>query len=68
LRADIIALDLNTAYRQAYEAIAIAWHILEETGYSSDSLPFPSLLKDEERKPLFEAIEVWKRALKDAEQ
>jgi hypothetical protein len=68
LRADFIAVDLNTAYRQAYEAIAIAWHILEETGYSSDKLPFPSLLKDEERKPLFDAIEVWKRALKDAEQ
>jgi hypothetical protein len=68
LRADFIPVDLNLAYRHAYEEIAIAWHILEESQYSEDSLPFPSLMYDTERKTLFKAVESWRAALKEAEK
>lgn len=68
LRGEILRVDLNAAYRQAYIDLSIADQILDEKAYHLDSLPFPSLLSEEERKDLLAKVEAWKAKLKEAEK
>lgn len=46
----------------------MALRIQNEQQYSTDELPFPSLLSEAEHKALLEAVKAWQEALKGAEK
>jgi hypothetical protein len=67
LRAEIIPVQLDNIYLQAYARLSIALQLYEDGHYIAEHLPFPSTLSEDERKILLEQVETWKLALKEAE-
>jgi hypothetical protein len=67
LRADVVALELQDAYTQAYAQTVTAWHIQHEGGYSESNLPFPTTLSDEQRHRIMERVTAWQSELKRLE-
>lgn len=63
LRADVVGVDLQDAYGQAYIEAMIAMQIDSKGGYIPKHLPFPSLLTGEQRDQLLKQVKVWKSEL-----
>jgi hypothetical protein len=63
LRGEVLPIDLQPAYDHAYHQTSLAGHILTETHYDEDSLPFPSLLTSDQRNHLLQQADHWKAAL-----
>ncbi|MBL8134748.1 MAG: DUF4058 family protein [Anaerolineae bacterium] len=63
LRGEVIALDLGDAVSGAYRSAVLARHILRETDYAPDALPFPSLVTSEQRADLSARIASWRSEL-----
>jgi Protein of unknown function (DUF4058) len=59
LRAEVIPVELQSAYDQAYQQASIAMHIERESHYSEIELPFPSLLLDSQRQETLETVQHW---------
>lgn len=59
LQGDVVPVELETAYRHAYQHPVLALHIHNEIGYSMDDLPFPSLLTYEQKQGLGAAAAAW---------
>lgn len=59
LQGDVVPVELETAYRHAYQHPILALHIHNEIGYSMDDLPFPSLLTYEQKQGLGAAVAAW---------
>jgi hypothetical protein len=66
LRNEIIPIELDAIYHQAYSEVSSAAQIYNAGHYTEDHLPFPSLIREDERKRLLEQLEIWKSALKEA--
>lgn len=66
LRADVIPIDLQSTYAQAYRQTGTAVHILQDDGYTEDGLPFPSLLTEAQRTAVFEAVAAWQSRIGNA--
>jgi hypothetical protein len=66
LRAEVIPIHLQPIYDAAYRTAAIAGHIVGEGGYTSERLPFPSLVTAGERTRLEAAVQRWQAALDQA--
>jgi len=66
LRDDILPLDLHALYEHTYQEMALAALINEENRYMSTSLPFPTLLTDQQRDEALEAVRAWHEALAGA--
>jgi hypothetical protein len=67
LQSEILPVELDKIYRQAYIETSTPQQILRAKHYTEDHLPFPSLLSDDERKNLLAKLEAWKTALQEAE-
>ncbi|MDX1990739.1 MAG: DUF4058 family protein [bacterium] len=63
LRGEVLAVDVQRAYDLAYQQGAIASFVLNETDYDPEALLFPSLLTDEQKAALLEAVQQWKHEL-----
>jgi hypothetical protein len=68
LRSEVLPIELQLAYAEAYQTNMIAQHIHNETSYSEDALPFPSLLTDEQRATALAAVHAWHEMLTRAAQ
>lgn len=67
LREDVVPVELQDAYTNAYEVSTIAVQMNDEGHYQEDNLPFPSLLTDEQRQDALAAVEAWKKRLAELE-
>lgn len=63
LREDVLAVELQQAYDTAYREATIAAQITARYGYTLDSLPFPSLLTEEEQGAALHAVQQWRATL-----
>lgn len=63
LWAEVIAVELQAAYDHAYRLTSLAGHIHNETGYSQDALPFPSLLEGQQLQAVLHAASEWQAEL-----
>ncbi|MDX1993886.1 MAG: DUF4058 family protein [bacterium] len=63
LRAEVIPVDLQTAYSRAYQLLTIAGQINDEERYTDDELPFPSVFSDGQRQQLLETVTQWQAEL-----
>jgi hypothetical protein len=63
LRAQVIPLELQPAYDDAYQVARMAVHIEDETQYSADSLPFRSLISEVQYQQALEAVKTWQEKL-----
>jgi len=63
LRAEVIAVELQTAYDHAYRLTSLAGHIQAETRYSQEALPFPSLMKTSHLPAMLQAVQSWQSEL-----
>ena len=68
LRSEIVPVELDSIYREAYIEVSISKQMLRANHYTEDNLPFPSLLSEDERKDLLAKVEAWKAALEEAGQ
>lgn len=66
LRSEILPIDLDAIYRQAYQETSMPTQILRQNAYREEALEFPSLLSDDEKKSLLAQVEAWKAALEEA--
>jgi hypothetical protein len=67
LQSEILPVELDKIYRQAYIETSTPQQILRAKHYTEEHLPFPSLLSDEERKRVLAKVKAWQAALKEAE-
>jgi hypothetical protein len=63
LRQQVVAVETQAAYDDAYFHGMITSQMLDEHGYSPEALPFPTLLGEEQRRELNEAVVTWKAEL-----
>ena len=63
LRGEAIRTESQSAYDIAYQRGAIAGLIQHEVGYAEDTLPFPSMLTDEQRQACLTAVQEWQAQL-----
>jgi hypothetical protein len=63
LRADVVPVDLQSAYTNAYMETMTAWHIQNEERYALAELPFSSTLTDAQKEAALQAIEKWQAQL-----
>jgi hypothetical protein len=63
LRDDVLAVELQQVYDTAYREATIAAQIAARDGYIPNSLPFPSLLTEEERGAALDAVQRWQAKL-----
>jgi hypothetical protein len=63
LRADVIAIELQAAYANAYAQTLTAWHIQHEGRYTESDLPFPSTLNDKQHPSITQKITAWQTEL-----
>jgi hypothetical protein len=63
LRADVIPVELQSAYDEAYRSAAVAGQILNANGYGESELPFPSLLTDDQRQMALDRVAEWQTQL-----
>ncbi len=63
LRGEVTAMELHTAYENAYRQLTTAWHIQHRTAYQESALPFSSLMTDAQRQAAIEAVKVWQEQL-----
>jgi hypothetical protein len=60
LRGEVTAMELHTAYENAYRQLTTAWHIQHKNGYAESTLPFSSLLTDTQRQSALAAVKMWR--------
>ncbi len=63
LRGEVTAMLLHDVYAQAYQQLTTAWHIQHETQYHEDKLPYASLMSDDQRQILVQAVKAWQENL-----
>lgn len=63
LRGSALPMDIEAAYRNAYQRAAVAAQIEAETHYTLEELPFPTLLPAAWTKALAESVHAWHTAL-----
>lgn len=63
LRDQVVAVELQSAYDEAYRVVTIAGQLDELGDYTEDKLPFPSLLTSVQRQEALEAVKVWQAKL-----
>jgi hypothetical protein len=63
LHGEVVPIELQAAYDDAYRKVSIAGQIEDELSYVEDRLPFPSLLSDEQRQQLLQAVHSWREKL-----
>jgi hypothetical protein len=63
LRAEVVPVEPQVAYTQAYRSVTIAAQMLNDDGYGEDDLPFPSLLTDAQKAEAIAAVAAWKSEL-----
>jgi hypothetical protein len=68
LQERVIASDLHAIYTRAYGDLLLASSLLDEGMYSAKTLPFSSLLTDQQRDEALEAVRVWQDELKRIRQ
>jgi Protein of unknown function (DUF4058) len=59
LRGQVVAVEPQTAYNQAYQRATIAGHILNEGKYTLSDLRFPSLLTNDQRQLALQNVHEW---------
>lgn len=59
LRETVVAVDLQAAYDQAYQQVMSAPQIENDTQYSEDALPYPSLLENSQKAQLMDQVQRW---------
>ncbi|MDX1991881.1 MAG: DUF4058 family protein [bacterium] len=65
LRGEVIGIDLQPMYEDAYRRNSTAAWLLNNGAYTEGALPFPSLLTDEKRRTAWQAVARWKSELDD---
>lgn len=65
LRGEVVAVELQDAYQDAYNLYSIGGQILEQGHYDEQHLPFPSLLTADQRTEALEAVARWKARLQE---
>lgn len=63
LADDVVGVELQDAYDLAYREATIAPQIENNSQYTPEHLPFPTLLTEEQRHQLLEMIEGWRAEL-----
>jgi uncharacterized protein DUF4058 len=63
LRAEVVPIELQTAYDYAYQLVTIAAQIDRDNRYREDDLPFPSLLTDAQKQQALQAVAKWRETL-----
>ena len=64
LRHEVVGVDTQLAYDNAYQQAYIASHIEMDNHYTDSELPFPSLLTDTQIHEAQEAVSHWRDELK----
>ncbi len=64
LRHEVVGVDTQLAYDNAYQQAYIASHIEVENRYLESELPFSSLLSDPQIREAVETVSRWREALK----
>lgn len=59
LRGQVIAIDLQPVYVQAYQRNSISLQIMNDQAYKLADIPFPSLLTAAERQLCLDAVSRW---------
>ncbi|MBI1279193.1 MAG: DUF4058 family protein [Anaerolineaceae bacterium] len=67
LRHEVVGVDTQLAYDNAYQQAYIANHIEIENHYAESELPFPSLLTDAQIREAKESVTIWREELKRLE-
>lgn len=67
LRGEVIGLELQSAYTDAYQLATIAGHIDHEGHYTADHLPYPTLLTETQKAIAIDLARTWKEALERLE-
>lgn len=63
LRRAVIAVELHSAYEQAYQSLRIARHILDENRYNPQDLPFPTTLTELQKQEILKMLTDWQQEL-----
>jgi hypothetical protein len=67
LRGEVIAVELQTAYDNAYQEITTAAQMLNNSFYTEANLPFPSLLTEAQIHNALKTVDRWREELKRLE-
>jgi hypothetical protein len=59
LRQNVIGIDLQLAYAQAYREATLAAQMLEDKHYTLENLPFPALLSFAHQQAVMTAVNEW---------
>lgn len=68
LHGRVIAIHLHEIYARAYGDLLLASSLLDEDMYTAKTLPFSSLLTDQQRDEALEAVRRWQDELKRVRQ
>ncbi len=63
LRREVIPMELQRAYDEAYHAALIAPQIEQAQEYQVQFLPFPTLLEDNQRDTIMATVKMWQNEL-----
>jgi hypothetical protein len=63
LRGDVIAVELEAAYRHANTVGRLATQMRDEGRYTAERLPFPSLLSAAQKAEVLGRLKRWKAGL-----
>jgi hypothetical protein len=59
LRGEVIAADVQDVYDHAYQSVSVAAQIYNAGQYREDTLPFPTLLTESQRRDALEKAQLW---------